>query len=279
MYQLFRLIHRYRAFLLFLFIEFLCIWLLVGNNPYHSAVYFHTSNSIVGNVYETRTGITQYLNLPSINKELARSNARLLETISRSRLPIVVESRVDSMLLSKPEYDYHYLAARVVNNSTRFSHNFLTINKGRQNGVEKGMGVVSADGIVGKVMSVSDHFATVSSLLNTDVYVSAMIRRTGDFGSIHWDGKDIISSKLMYIPSHTSVQAGDTIVTSGYNSLFPQGLTIGYIDAYSLPNDSFYDIDVLLSNRFSNLAFVYVIRNAKKDERTALEHQLTRQSE
>lgn len=279
MYQLLKLIHAYRAFLIFLLFEFVCFWLLVRSNPYHSAAYFHTSNAVIGSIYQTRKNITQYFDLPAVNEELATDNARLRETISQSQVPIVVDSSVDSLKLTKSEYDYGFLSAKVINNSTRLNHNFITINKGRVNGVQPGMGVISAGGIVGKVMSVSNHFATVSSLLNTDVYVSARIKRTGNFGSIHWDTKDALTAKLMFIPSHIVLEKGDTVVTSGYNSIFPENITIGFIDEFSLQTDAFYDIDVALSNDFSKLSFVYVVRNPRKQERIQLENEIVEGTE
>lgn len=274
MYQLLKLIHSYRAFLIFLFIEIVCFWLLVRTNPYHSAAYFHTSSSIIGSIYQTRNNITQYFNLPAVNEELANDNAQLRELISQSQVPIIVDNKVDSIKLSKAEYDYGFLSAKVINNSVQLTHNFITINKGRLNGVEPGMGVISSNGIVGKVMSVSDHYATVSSLLNTDVFVSALVKRNGNFGSIHWDKRDILSTKLMYIPSHIKLQKGDTIVTSGYNSIFPENITIGFIEDYALQTDSFYDIDVVLSNDFSSLAYVYIVRNPRRVERKDLESEI-----
>jgi len=279
MYQLLKLIHSYRAFLIFLFIEFVCFWLLVRSNPYHSAAYFHSSSSIIGSIYQTKNNITQYFNLPSVNEELANDNAQLRELISKSQVPIIVRSKEDSIRLSKAEYDYGFLSAKVINNSTRMNHNFLTINKGRLNGVQPGMGVISANGVVGKVMSVSDNFATVSSLLNTDVFVAAVINRTGSFGSVHWDGRNARSTKLMYVPSHIVLQKGDTVVTSGYNSIFPENIMIGYVDEFSLQTDSFYDIDLSLSNDFSTLSFVYVVRNPRRDEREQLESEMEVQVE
>ena len=279
MYQLLKLIHSYRAFLIFLFIEFVCFWLLVRSNPYHSAAYFHTSSAIVGNIYQTKTNITQYFNLPSVNEELANDNARLRELISQSQVPIIVDSKADSLQLSKAEYDYGFLSAKIINNSTQLDHNFLTINKGRSNGVEAGMGVISANGVVGKVMSVSDNFSTVSSLLNTDVFVAAVITRTRSFGSIHWDGRDALTTKLMYVPSHIVLEKGDTVVTSGFNSIFPENIMIGYIEDYSLQTDSFYDIDISLFNDFSTLSYVYVVRNPRREERINLENEIKEEVE
>lgn len=279
MYRLLQLLHSYRAFLLLLFFEIVCLWLLVRNNPYHSAAYFHTSNAIVGSIYQTRANISQYFNLPSVNEELANDNAKLRELLSQSQVPLIVETRRDSLALTKSEYDQDYLAAKVINNSTQLTHNYLTINKGASNGVEPGMGVISANGIVGKVMSVSENFSTVSSLLNNDVFVSSYLKRNNTFGSINWDGNNKLKTKLKFVPRHIHLEKGDTIVTSGYNSIFPENILIGFVDDFRTENDSWYDIDVNLSNDFSNLAYVYVIKNPMKQERIELESEIQERNE
>ena len=255
------------------------MWLLVRNNPYHSAAFFHTSNALIGSIYQTKNNISQYFNLPSINEELSNDNARLRELLSQSQVPIIVNSRQDSLELTKSVYKQEYLAAKVINNSTRFSHNHLTINKGSANGVESGMGVISANGIVGKVMSVSENFATVASLLNKDVYVSASLKRNNTFGSIQWDGSDILKTKFMFVPKHIVLQQGDTIVTSSFNSIFPENIRIGFIDDFDLGEDGYYDIDVHLSNDFSNLAYVYIVKNPTKEERLLLESEIEQENE
>lgn len=280
MYRLLQLLHSYRAFLFLLFIEIVCIWLLVRNNPYHSAAYFHSSNEIIGRIFLTRKNISQYFDLPVVNEELANDNAQLRELLSKSQVPVIVKSKFDSIKLSHLDYDYKYLSAKVINNSTRLTHNFITINKGAANGVEPDMGVVSANGIVGKVMSVSQNFATVSTLLNSDVFVSAYLKRSNTFSSINWDGSDILKTKMLFVPRHIQLEKGDEVVTSGYNSIFPENVLIGFVDDFShAENASWYDIDVNLSNDFSTLAYVYVIKNPMKEERIKLESSNTQENE
>lgn len=246
--------------------------MLVGNNPYHSAAYFRTSNVVVANIYSSKNNIQQYFSLPGINQELANDNARLRELLSETQVPVIVDSKEDSTHMIDKLKKYEYLAAKVINNSTRLMHNYLTINKGRNNGVEPGMGVISSDGIVGKVMSVSNNFATVASLLNIDVFVSAYLQRNNTFGSIHWEGGDILKTNLQFVPRHIGLQVGDTIVTSGYNTIFPEDIIIGFVDDFRIDEaDSWYDIDVNLSNDFSRLSYVYVIKNPNKQERVELE--------
>jgi len=280
MYQLFKLIHTYRAFLTFLFIEFICLWALVRTSAYHSASFFHTSNILAARVLDIRHGIVQYFNLPMVNAQLAEDNARLRETIGKQQLPIIVATSTDSIQMTKPILSYGYLSAKIINNTTNLVHNYFTINKGRTSGVEPGMGVMTTNGIAGKVKAVSANFATVSSLLHTNVFVSATIHRNNTFCSLNWDGSDIRTSKLLYVPRHIPVQVGDTILTSGYNAVYPEKLMIGVVEKFELEDSSpFYDIDVRLANDFSQLSYVFVVKNPMRAEQVEIEGQNTTKDE
>jgi rod shape-determining protein MreC len=134
------------------------------------------------------------------------------------------------------------------------------------------MAAISVMGAVGKVKSTSDHFSVLISLLNIDEQVSSVIKRTGHFGTIQWDGTDPLSIQLKYIPRHVKPLAGDTITTSGFNAVFPEGVLIGVIKEVRLKEEApFYDITVALAQDFSSLAFVEVIRSNFKAERDSLE--------
>ncbi len=272
MYRLFQLLYTYRAFLVFLFFEFVSIWLIIRSNPYHSAAYFHTSSELAGSIYEARNNVVEYLDLKQVNTQLANENARLREMLSKTTIPVIVEHHPDSAQNPNIPFQYNYLAAKAINNSTQLNHNFITINKGSKHGITPDMGVINSNGVVGKVMSVSKNFAAVASLLNIDMNVSAIIKRDRTFGTVHWNGKDQETIQLLYVPRHVQLSKGDTIVTSGYNALFPEGIMVGCIKDFSLQqNATFYNIEIELSTDFSNLSFVYVIRNPLKEEQEELE--------
>jgi rod shape-determining protein MreC len=160
----------------------------------------------------------------------------------------------------------------VVNNTTRYYKNFITVNKGSKDGVKPGMAAISSIGVVGKVKSTSEHFSVLISLLNIDEQVSSVIKRTGHFGTIQWDGTDPRLIQLKYIPRHVQPLAGDTIATSGFNAVFPEGVLIGVIKEVRLKEEApFYDITVALAQDFSSVAFVEIIKSNLKAERDSLE--------
>jgi rod shape-determining protein MreC len=156
--------------------------------------------------------------------------------------------------------------------------NYITVNKGRVEGLRPGMAVISSKGAIGKVKSVSDHYAVLISMLNTDDQVSASIKRTRHFGTIQWDGTDARTINLNYIPRHVKPQVGDTIVTSGFNAVFPPDILIGIVTKASLKDESqFWEIKVELAQDFSKLSFVEVVRSFQKAEKDSLELSTTGQ--
>lgn len=268
-----RLLHflfQYRAFFTFLFLELFCAWLIVQNNQYQSTRYFNTANSLAANIIKYSQGVREYLSLQKINTELAEENAQLRTQLEQKAqvLQAMELKPLDSAVIKR----FDYVSARVINNSTLLFKNYITVDKGRLDGIEPGMAAISTDGAVGKVKSVSDHYAVLISLLNTDEQLSSAIKRTGHFGTIKWAGTNPRLVNLHYIPRHVDPIVGDTIVTSGYNAVFPQGILVGTVASVALSEEApFYEIKVELAQDFAKLAFVEIIRSNLKSEKDSLE--------
>lgn len=272
MRQLFELIYRYRAFFLFVLLEVLSFWMLFGSSYFHNAAIFNTSNSLIASIYVTRQRFYKYFNLDKVNRDLAKENAYLRELIGKKRVVKTPADSVSSFFEEDTTRQYEYFPARVINNSFRFNNNYITINKGYNDGVRPDMGVISSWGVVGQVKSVSGRFATIYSFLHSEIYVSAVIKRLGVYCSAKWMGGDPYSANLLYVPRHVQIRKGDSIVTSGYNAVFPPGIPVGFIETYSIEkNETFYNIRIRLSNDFTSLAHVYLIKNDFRTEKDSLE--------
>jgi rod shape-determining protein MreC len=271
MQRLFHFIYAYRAFFTFLFLESLCTWLVIENNQYQSTKYFNTSNSVVASIISTSQNIREYFSLRDINQALAGENAALRKKVDqRNQMLSQLDLReiIDTAIINR----FDYLSAKVINNTTRNYKNFITIDKGKSNGLEPGMAAISDAGVVGKVKSVSEHYAVLISLLNIDNQVSSKIKRTGHFGTVQWDGTDARIIDLKYIPRHVQLEVGDTIVTSGYNAIFPEGVLIGVVKDVKLNEEAqFHTIKVAVAQDFGKLAFVEVIKSNLKHEKDSLE--------
>lgn len=270
MRRLLSFILQNRGFFTFVALELLCTWLIVRNNAYQGASFFNSANAVTARILTVSQNANNYLHLRTVNKELAEENTRLRQALEAKGAPLTV----DSALLRK----YDYVSAQVVNNSVELFRNYVTIDKGRAAGVEPGMAVINSNKVVGKVKTVSDNFSVVISLINIDENVSATLKRTGNFGSVKWNGIDPHYTTLQFIPRHVVPLPGDSIVTSGLNAVFPPDVIIGTITRTNLtPNDLFWEIKVELAQDFTRLQHVEVVRSLHRNEMDSLQN-LTRET-
>ena len=158
----------------------------------------------------------------------------------------------------------------MINSSFNKTKNCIVIDKGRKDGILTEMAVCSSEGVVGVVEKVSQHYARVLPLINTNLRVSAKIKKNGYYGSLQWDGDDYRYSYLNDIPFHVNAEIGDTIVTSGFSSIFPEGKLIGFIESVNKETANFLKIKVKLATDFKRISDVYVIENTKKEEQQDL---------
>jgi len=265
-----------------LILEVFSLSLVVSYNNYQQAKFLTSSNGISGYFFENFIGIFQVFDLKKANTELAEENAQLRTALQHYQLRNTNNSRQNYFSERNPlitmtrdslnKIVYFYTTARVINNSVNQRHNFLTLNKGRIQGVKPDMGVVSAGRVVGLVTNVSANYSTVISILNERWKLSAKIKRNDFFGSLSWNGRDYRKVQLNEIPYHVPVQNGDTVVTTGFSSSFPEGLEIGIVSDYSLGSGSnFYKIDVNLAVDFKSIVQVALIENRQLREINQLE--------
>lgn len=271
MERLLNFVYQYRAFLTFLALEVFCAWLIVENNQYQGTKFFNSSNRLAAGIIGFSHGVREYFSLRTINSDLAEENAQIrkkLEQRNQSLFMLETRELTDPALVNR----FDFVSAKVVNNSTALFKNFITIDKGKDAGIEAGMAVISSGAAVGKVKTVSQHYSVLISLLNIDEQVSSVVKRTGYFGTAQWDGVDPRYIQLRYVPRHVNLIVGDTVVTSGYNAVFPSGVLIGVIKEVNLKEDAlWYDIRVQLAQDFGKLAFVEVVKSNLRKEVDSLE--------
>ncbi|TGE26017.1 rod shape-determining protein MreC [Hymenobacter aquaticus] len=295
MNNLLNFLFRYRGILVFGLLEVLSLYLYVRNSSYQKAAFFNSANAYTGEVLAARTRVYDYFRLFEVNQSLVAENARLRQQLYRpdvagreaDTLPVAQDSvsqarlqklaRPDSLLLGLRQLpaldpDYPLIPARVINNSLRKVDNYLTLNVGSLDGVKPGMGVLAAAGVVGRVKVTSEHYATVTSVLHSKTSISAKLQRDGTFGTIKWLGDDPTQVLLDYIPRQNKLVRGDTVVTSGYNAIFPEGVMIGRVESFvKEPDKNFWTVRVRLAVDFTKLTYVYVISARPKAERDTVE--------
>ncbi|WP_426490285.1 rod shape-determining protein MreC [Hymenobacter sp. 102] len=295
MNNLLNFLFRYRGILVFAMLEVVSLYLLVRNSSYQRAAFFNSANAYVGQVLDWRTQVQEYFRLVDVNRELMNENARLRQQLyppdlSRRQadsLPVSKDSvtqarlallgRPDSLLLGLRQLaahdpDYPLIPARVVSSTQRRVDNYLTLNVGTVNGIKPGMGVVSAEGVVGRVKVASEHYTTITSVLHSKTAISARIQRDGTIGTIRWLGDDPTHVLLDNVPRQNKLVRGDTVVTSGYNAVFPEGVRIGTIESFvKEPDKNFWTVQVRLAVDFSRLTYVYLVTSRPKAERDTVE--------
>lgn len=264
------LLTKYNEIFLFILFFGISFALIVTNNDFQRSSTLNSSNAIIGKIYQETSRISNYMKLDEANQELLAENSAL--RLSLDQLVRRDTTTLQTILDSLGEPQYSYIAAKVTNNSIRQKNNYITIDKGTAQGVEKGMAVISPTGIVGIVLNVSPHYATIQSLLHSDSRISASLQESQAFGSLIWGGNyDSKKAILRDIPNHVVVKKGERVATSGY-SLFPPGIPIGeVIESIEVGGESFKDISIALSTDFHNLQYVYVVVNNFIAEKQALE--------
>jgi rod shape-determining protein MreC len=311
MRNLFTFLFRFRGILVFGLLEVLSLALLVTNSSYQRAAFFNSANAYAGAVLARRTQIADYFRLADLNQQLLKENAALRQQLyppdlggreadslpvgrdtlgrvvyqkraaadsaSRPPGPGPAPVRPDSLvlggqLLPARDVDFPLVPARVINQSIRQVDNYLTLNVGAADGVRPGLGVLAAAGVVGQVKEVSAHFATATSLLHSKMAVSAKLVRDGTVGAVGWPGDDPTHVLLNYIPRQNRLVRGDSVVTSGYSTIFPPGVLIGRVDSFvKEPDKNFWTVRVRLAADFTRLTHVYVVTPRRQAERDTVE--------
>lgn len=226
-------------------------------------------------MFEKSSHIIEFLNLKNTNQQLAEENTNLKNKITKLENKLIDIGR-DTIhwkpLNINPERDYHYLSAKVIRNTTQLPKNYLTLNKGANDGIKPDMGVISNNAVVGIVEAVSPHFSKVISILHPITSISAKFKSNNYFGPIVWDGKDYRYATFNDIARHVKFSLGDTLVTSGLVKTFPEGITVGTIDYFDInQSDSYYNIKVKLAVDYHVLDYVQVVEYLHYTEQHDLE--------
>jgi rod shape-determining protein MreC len=271
MRNLLNFLARYNTLFLFLLLEGIAIYLVVTRNDYHNSRVIKGMRGITRGADEKITNTRNYLRLRNINSGLAVENSDLRNKLGKmsASQSLVFFSIFDTV----SHQQYEYTSAGIVNNSVNRQRNFFTLNKGRKQGVDAGMAVIGPDGVAGMIVGSSENFSIAMSVLNLDFKLSSRIRSNGYFGSLAWDGRDYRYAVLNEIPQHVNITIGDTVETTSYSAVFPEGIMVGVISDFERSGSDFYRIKVTLATNFRRMNYVSVIRNLKKEEQQQLEKQ------
>lgn len=269
---------RYYHWLLFIVLEGISLALLFRFNHYQSSVWLTTANVVVGQVDSWEQQAMRYVHLGVENEALMRRNMVLEYNLSQlqQQLNELTHDSTYTELRQAERYDsLRLIPARITTNSVLRRNNFLTIDRGEQDGVRPEMGVVCGTGIVGIVYMTSAHYSVVMTLLNSHSHISCRLRGTGYFGDLKWDGRHPLFAVLNDIPRHARFHVGDIVETSGFSLVFPRGIFVGKVSAIENSDDGqTYKLRVHLGTDFSRLENVAVVAQQFQPEVRLLEERV-----
>lgn len=268
MKNLLTFILKYSRWFVFTIYVTISIVLLVVNHNYQQSIYLSSANVVTGTVYDSWSAVTGYFHLRSINESLQQRNAELQNEVLNLENQLMQMHAIANDSIPTPTIErFDYIAGRVINNNTRHPKNFFTIDRGSLDGVVTGMGVVDQNGVVGIVNVTGPHMSRVISLLNETQRFSVKLKDKPFYGSLVWKGSDPNTAYVEEIPRHALYEIGDTIVTSGFSTSFPEGIPTGIIlSRVHSKDDSFFTFKVRLASDFRTLSSVRVIKDIYKNE-------------
>ena len=257
MQKFFNLFFKYNTYLLFvvyccisfLFIKFQDDDLLtkLRNNGMEISAYINDTMMIYSYV----------LNLKEENDRLMRINTELISKVLSSETTALDERTRQKILADTTLKASKFIMARVVYRKFSDRDNMLLINAGRSDGIKKEMTVLTPEGLVGRVSTVSEHFAKVMPLINSDFKVSVVSSESNSMGLLSWNGGNESIAQVEHIPISSKLKLHEQIVTSDFSTFAIRGIPVGKVVRIQ-PDKLFYTVEVRLAVDFSSLTHVLI---------------------
>jgi len=261
MRNLFQFLSKNQHLVLFIFLELIALALVIQNNSFHRSAFINSTNGVTSSIYKNANDIDNYFSLKETNKMLLQENAKLRSTIT------YLKTESNSSV-----FPQNFISSEVINNSVSSINNYITLDKGSIDGVVKGMGVISDNGVVGIVRETSKNFSSVMSILNSKSRISVELKKNNHLGSLVWNGVNYRKGKVNEIPIHVKLSLGDTIITSGYSSKFPKQIPIGTISKIKTnEHENFHEVEIIFIEDFKELKYVHICHSLLEQEKKTLE--------
>jgi rod shape-determining protein MreC len=241
----------------------------------------NVAGEITGRLNEKYNNVEYYFQLKNTNEALVKENLHLRQLLKDNYESPEQHNKIvsDTFLVDSQKLvqKYVYYEAKVVGSSIGSQTNYITIHRGSAQQIKTNMGVIGPQGIVGEVISVSQNFAVVMSVLHKQFKAVVKLKGTGERGTIEWDGLSPLYITLKDIPKSAKVAKGDTVLTSEVSKRFPANVMVGTIsEIVDDKSSNFYTLKVHPATNFFNVEYVYVTENLQYDEQKNLEDSTTK---
>ena len=269
MQNILQLFARYGSHILFIGLEIFCFVLIVNYNKTQKDIYVNSINLLNGKLTSRVDKTRDYLRLQEINDSLSLENARLIQRL------INEAGRNIPDLESSLSVEYEFIPAQICDKTINLKNNYFTLCAGSKDGIRPGMGVISAKGVVGQVRSVSPDFSIVIPIINVLSRTSVAIKNSNYFGTMLWEDSNPLKMIIKEVPKHAEINTGDTIITSGYSTVFPKGIPIGKITNFSIePGSANFSIEVDINEDLARLDYAYVVDYRNKVQKDSITNSL-----
>ncbi len=227
-------------------------------------------SELSGSAFGMYGNVTDYFYLKNANELLKEENIRLRMQLQNAYYKHDVEQF--SFHDTIKELEYIYTPAHVIRNTINRKSNYVMIDKGSRHGIEKNMGVLSSNGVVGYVINTSPRFSWVLPVLNKDFRFSVKVKKNNQMGTLLWDGKDYRYGIVNHIPGHVNLKKGDTIISSGFSDNVPEGIPVGSVEDFNIiSGEDFYKVKIKFFTDYNRLYDVYLVKNMMKPEQDSVQ--------
>ncbi len=270
MRNLIAFLRRFQIFLVFAILQSIALSLYFSFFFYPRSQYLTTASAMNSKIWEVRYSLTKQLNLSHTNDVLQKNNAELMSQLPQSFIHEGKRIFNINDTLYKQKYDY--IPAEVINSTVEKRNNYFTINAGTVHGIEKGLGVISDNGVVGVVHRCSEYHSIIKSVLTKDINISVIVDGMGLYGLLKWDGVDPRRGSVSGISNDLEIKKWTKIITREGTGLFPKGIPVGKVEKLkNVEGEAFWDVSILFSEDYRRLQRVYVVRNILAEEQRKLE--------
>ncbi len=267
MHRLFEFLRSVYVVVLFVVLECIAINFYAHSDIYTQAKMLSYSNKVVGGAQGAWGGLRGYFKLRSKNETLISRIAELENELTTYR-----HMKSDSTLWASSESGfekpYKYIVAKVESNTINKLENYIVLNRGERDGVQKNMAVVSAGGaMVGYVAACSERYSVAVSVLNSKFRTSGKILGQDHMGSIFWSGESRYVVDMEELSKYANVKVGDEIISTGHSQIFPEGILIGCVASAQLnESNTSYNVTIDLAADLSAITEVIIVGNNNYEE-------------
>ncbi|MDR0801918.1 rod shape-determining protein MreC [Fluviicola sp.] len=264
---------RFQIFLVFVLLQVVALSAYVRYSDFARLQFFSSASKINGVLFEMRNAITKHFNLEKTNRKLEWENAQLRAKLKESNY----KTGRDFIQIEDTNYhqQYQYIPAVVIDNTYDKRNNYMTIDIGRNHGIQKGWGVISSKGVVGIVHLVGESYAVVKTILSKNINVDVSMYDGGAFGLLKWDGVNPKICQVTGISNDISIKKFTRVITRGGSGIYPKGIPVGVITKRkSIEGKPLWDLQVRIAEDFRTIQNVYVIKNVMLDELQDLEEKI-----